>query len=110
MDAETDMLSIDSSAEAETFPKRNGWLRYACSKFDPAPNKPTKLEFIEKPVKTIPSEMVGYMFTRAYVWAEPKEWLRKQLESAPSTRSQRYSPDVRDLVEGLLDAWECALA
>lgn len=80
MDAETDMLSIDSTAEAEIFPKRNGWLRYACSKFDPAPNKPTKLAFIEKPVKTIPSEMVGYMFTRAYVWAEPKEWLPSQLE------------------------------
>ena len=75
MDALAVMLRIDSTAEAETFPKRNGWLRYACSKFPPAPKRPVKLEFIEKPVKTIPSEMVGYMFTRAYVWAEPKEWL-----------------------------------
>lgn len=23
----------------------------------------------------MPSEMVGYMFTKEYVWAEPKEWL-----------------------------------
>ena len=82
--AGADMLRIDSTAEAEMFPKRNGWLRYACSKFDPAPKKPVKLPFIEKPVKTIPSEMVGYMLTRAYVWAEPKEWLGRRLGPTPS--------------------------
>lgn len=67
------MRRIDATAVEEALPKRNGWFRYACSKFAPAPNKPTKLAFIEKPVKTMPSEMVGYMLTRAYVCAEPKE-------------------------------------
>ena len=76
VDAETlpkYVLRTDSTVDEERFPKRNGWLRYACSKFDPAAKKPAKLAFVEKPVKTIPSEMVGYILTREDVWAEPKE-------------------------------------
>ena len=80
------MLTIDSTAVEEKLPKRNGWLRYACSTFAPALKKPAKEEFIEKPVKTIPSEMVGYILTRAYVWADPNECLGEL--SGPSTSAQ----------------------
>ena len=38
-------------------PKRNGWFVFACSKAAPAAKSGTKVEFVEKPVKTMPSEM-----------------------------------------------------
>ena len=48
----------------EALPKRKGWLSRARRKLPPASKKGVKEAFMEKPVRTIPSEMSGYMFTR----------------------------------------------
>ena len=39
-----------------------------------------KVEFKEKPLRIMPSDMVGAAPTRAKVRTEPKEWLRFQDE------------------------------
>ena len=73
--AEEIELRMASPMAKETLPKRKGWFRFAWTKSPPAWKKGTKEAFMEKPERTMPSEMVGYMFTKEYVWAEPKEWL-----------------------------------
>ena len=70
------MFKTVSIVEADTLPKRKGWLRLAWTKAPPAAKLPTKDEFVENPVKTIPSEIVGYKLASAYVCAEPNEWLQ----------------------------------
>ena len=55
---------IASPMANEALPKRKGWLRRARRKLPPAWKKGVKEAFMEKPVRTIPSEMSGYMFTK----------------------------------------------
>lgn len=62
--AEAMELRMASPAAKEALPKRKGWFRRARRKLPPAWKKGVNEEFIEKPVRTIPSEMSGYMFTR----------------------------------------------
>ena len=45
-------------------PKRKGWFRFARMKSAPDWKSDRKEAFMEKPVKTMPSEMVGYRLTR----------------------------------------------
>lgn len=51
-------------------------MRLAWTKSKPATKDETKEDLKVKPVRIIPSEMDGFRFTKAYVMAEPKEWLQ----------------------------------
>ena len=63
------------SMGAEILSKRNGWLRYACSKLLLVLKLCMKELSEEKPARTIRSEILGYALTSAYVKAHPKRCL-----------------------------------
>lgn len=62
--AEVMEFKIEVPVAKEALPKRNGWFKFARTKFAPAWKRPTKELFVEKPVRTMPSEIEGYMLTR----------------------------------------------
>lgn len=57
------------------FPKRKGWLRRALFKLQPGTvSEARKLPFVDQPVRTRPSVLLGYKAESQYDWTEPKEW------------------------------------